>query len=76
MRLFTLARLSFLTLLVSAEASRTDAPTSNELLTELTKLPTCVVRKTIESFVHYIQLTAMSDHMHNAIPAQNRMRPE
>ena len=42
---FTLASLLFLALLVSAENSKTDAPpTTDELIAEISKLPTCVVR--------------------------------
>ena len=59
--LFTLASLLFLTLLVSAETSKTAAPpTSNELIAELTKLPTCVVRITTESFEPCLRCVADS----------------
>jgi hypothetical protein len=57
MRFFTLARLSFLAVLVSAQASNTDASTSNDLLAEFQKLPTCAVRIENASFVRYAQLT-------------------
>ena len=67
MRFFTLASLSFLAVLVSAQTSKTDAATTNELLAELTKLPTCVVRIAAESAVHWIRLTGAADHMHNVI---------
>jgi hypothetical protein len=69
MRFLTLASFSFLTLLVSAQKSKTDAPTTNELLAELTKLPKCVVSMTDKSLVYLTQLTTMLDHMHNAIAA-------
>ena len=76
MRFFTLASLSFLTLLASAQTSKTDAPTTNELLADLSKLPTCVVSMTAKSPIHWTQLTAIPDHMHNAIIAQNQMCPD
>ena len=44
---FALASVLFMTLLVSAEISKTDAaPSTNELIAEISKLPTCVVRMT------------------------------
>ena len=47
--LFNLASVLFLALLVSAETPKTDAPPStNELIAEISKLPTCVVRMTVE----------------------------
>ena len=46
---FTLASVLFLTLLVSAETSKADTPPStNELIAEISKLPTCVVRISIK----------------------------
>jgi hypothetical protein len=54
MRFFTIASLSSLALLVSAQTSEINATTTNELLGELTKLPTCVVRMKIESLIRWI----------------------
>jgi hypothetical protein len=48
--LVTLASLLFLTLRVSAETTKTNAPANTtELLAEVATLPTCVVRTTMES---------------------------
>jgi hypothetical protein len=68
MRFSTLASLSFLTVLASAQTSTTDVSTSNDLLAEFAKLPTCVVRMTIVGLFHCTQLTPTLDQVHNRIP--------
>jgi 4-hydroxy-3-methylbut-2-en-1-yl diphosphate synthase IspG/GcpE len=73
MRLATLAVLSLSVLLVSAQTSTTDASSTSELLAEIAKLPTCVVRTTIENRNHRTQLTAISDHLHSKGSARNAM---
>jgi hypothetical protein len=49
MRFIALALLLFSALLVSAQTSTTDASSTSELLAEIAKLPTCVVRMTTEN---------------------------
>jgi hypothetical protein len=68
MRFSALARLSFLAVLVSAQTSKTDTSTSNDLLAEFQKLPTCAVRIENASLVHYAQLTPTRDQLHHAFP--------
>lgn len=60
--LSNLASVLFLALLVSAETSKTDAPPStNELIAEISKLPTCVVRMTVERLQLCLSNVADSD---------------
>jgi hypothetical protein len=68
MRFFTLASLSFLAVLASAQTSKTDVPSSNDLLAEFARLPTCVVSMKIAGLFHYTHLTPTLDQVHNRIP--------
>jgi hypothetical protein len=53
MRLFTLASISFLAVLVFAQTSKTDASTDEDLLAEFASLPKCVVRMKNASLGNY-----------------------
>jgi len=57
MRFFTLASLAFLAVLISAQTTKQDTSTNNDLLAEAAKLPTCVVRIMIAGPVNCAQLT-------------------
>lgn len=58
MRFITFASLCFSVLFVSAQTSKRDAASLNELLAQLSALPKCVVRITIQSRIDWKQLTS------------------
>jgi hypothetical protein len=67
MRFATIASLFLSALSISAEITETDATAANELLVELTKLPTCAVSIKGGKHVHAVQLTTKPDYLRDNI---------